>query len=177
MKTAIVIAAAVAALLAGCNSGKVGTTDGSANSGNSQTPSGSGPTFSLRILGSDLGDFRRASLDVATVQVKGPSGVLADKVMTTEVDLAQPDQAWLLSSFQVPEGVEDVDFTVSFTSGKVENGQGAFDVDAGCSTLRLSGKVLSIAQRRHAVIQLDVARSMVPSAAGIVLVPHYQLVY
>jgi len=37
--------------------------------------------------------------------------------------------------------------------------------------------VTRIAERRHAVIQLDLARSLVPSGAGLTLVPHFELVY
>jgi len=36
---------------------------------------------------------------------------------------------------------------------------------------------VEFAERKHAVIQLDVARSFVPSGAGLMLVPHFQLVY
>lgn len=163
------------ALLWGCHSGNVGTAGASGNAGdNWGTP---GPTFSLRIKGTDLGDYRRAKLDVATVQVRGPNGVLATRVMTTEIDLAAVDQAWLLSSFQVPAGIDDVEFVVSFAGGQVVTAKGAFDVDAACSTLRITGKVQNIAQRKHAVIQMDVARSVVAGGAGWTLVPHYQLVY
>jgi len=37
--------------------------------------------------------------------------------------------------------------------------------------------VSKIAERKHAVIHLDVARSFVPSSTGLMLVPHFQLVY
>jgi len=53
----------------------------------------------------------------------------------------------------------------------------SFSVDSRCQTLRLAGKVSKIAERKHAVIHLDVARSFVPSSTGLMLVPHFQLVY
>ena len=167
------LAAWVAAILVGCHGGRVGTVD--AVSG--ETDTAPGPSFSLRILGTDVGEFRRASLDVAAVQVKGPQGLLASKVMTTQVDLSQANEAWLLSSFHVPEGVDEVEFVVSFSGGHVEIANRTMDLDAGCSTLHLRGRVNSIAQRRHAVIQVDVARSLIPGPPGFVLVPQYQLVY
>jgi len=103
--------------------------------------------------------------------------VLANAPHTPEVDLAEMGQAYLLASFQPPAGVEDVEFAVSFESGTVATETASFSVDSRCQTLHLAGKVSKIAERKHAVIQLDVARSFVPSGAGLMLVPHLQLVY
>jgi len=103
--------------------------------------------------------------------------VLADALQTREVDLAEMGQAYLLASFQPPAGVEDVEFAVSFESGTAATETASFSVDSRCQTLRLAGKVSKIAERKHAVIHLDVARSFVPSSTGLMLVPHFQLVY
>ena len=65
----------------------------------------------------------------------------------------------------------------SFESGTVATETASFSVDSRCQTLHLAGKVSKIAERKHAVIHLDVARSFVPSGAGLMLVPHFQLVY
>jgi hypothetical protein len=114
---------------------------------------------------------------IQAVQVTGNGTVLADTVKTPEVELADIGNSFLLASFQVPAGLEDVEFTVTFEGGTVSTRSASFDVNASCQTLRLSGKVSRIAERKHAVIHLDLARSFVPSGSAMMLVPHFQLVY
>ncbi len=138
--------------------------------------SGTG-AFKLRLAGVDKGNFVSARMRIQSVQVTSGSVVLANAPHTPEVDLAEMGQAYLLASFQPPAGVEDVEFAVSFESGTVATETASFSVDSRCQTLHLAGKVSKIAERKHAVIQLDVARSFVPSGAGLMLVPHLQLVY
>ena len=175
MNRIIPIGALALAFAAGCGR-HTATEQAGADTTPPQQAGGNGP-FNLRILGVDKGDFAAARLRVQAVQITDGTNVLADAVKTAEVDLAQMDQAWLLTSFQAPPGVEDVEFTVTFSGGAVETRTNSLDVDTRCQTLRLAGKVSRVAQRRHAVIHLDVARSFVPSEAGVVLVPHFQLVY
>jgi len=139
--------------------------------------SGDGPTFSLRLAGDDAGDFLSAKLRIESVQVTGGGAVLANAVQTPEVDLADIGRAHLLATFQAPAGVQDVEFLVGFAGGSLTTSKGSFTVDARCQTLRLTGKVSRITERKHAVIHLDVARSFVPGGAGLTLVPHFQLVY
>jgi len=161
-------------LAAGCGRHSAAE-EGSANT--AQPDPGAGPSFSLRLAGTDTGDFVSARMRVRAVQITGGGKVLADAIKTPEVELAQTDQAWLLTTFQAPADTEDVEFVVSFEGGAVATGAASFDVDARCQTLRIAGKVSRIAERRHAVINLDVARSFVPSSVGMALVPHFQLVY
>src|SRR5207237_8665575 len=139
--------------------------------------SGDGPTFSLRLAGDDAGDFLSAKLRIESVQVTGGGAVLANAVQTPEVDLADVGRAHLLATFQAPAGVEDVDFLVVFSGGTLSTSNGSFPMDARCHALRLAGKVSRIAERKHAVIHLDLARSFVPAGAGLTLVPHFQFVY
>jgi hypothetical protein len=136
-----------------------------------------GPSFSLRLAGTDAGDFVSARMRIRAVEVRSGGTVLESKVRTPEVDLAAMGQAYLLSSFRVPDGVQEVEFLVSFDGGNLERGKEKFALDTRCQTLRLAGKVSKIAQRNHAVITLDVARSFVGSSADMTLVPHFQLVY
>jgi len=140
-------------------------------------PVGTGPAYSLRMLGVDLGDFVAAKMRISSVQVTGGGAVLASSAKTPEVDLTRTDNAFLLATFQVPDGVEDVEFAITFEGGSLATAKDTFDVNARCQSLRLLGKVSRIAERRHAVIHLDVARSFVPSTVGLTLVPHFQLVY
>jgi len=141
------------------------------------TVTGEGPTFSLRLAGDDAGDFLSAKLQIESVQVTGGGAVLANAVQTPEIDLADIGRAHLLATFQAPAGVDDVEFLVGFAGGTLTTSKGSFTVEARCQTLRLTGKVSRIAERKHAVIHLDVARSFVAGGAGLTLVPHFRLVY
>ncbi len=174
MNTTRMTIALALSLAAGCGRHSAAE-EGSANT--VQPDASAGPSFSLRLAGVDAGDYVSARMRVQAVQVTGGGKVLADTVKTPEVDLAQSDQAWLLTTFQAPADVEDVEFVLSFDRGAVATGAASFDVDARCQTLRIAGKVSRIAEHRHAVINLDVARSFVPSSVGMALVPHFRLVY
>jgi hypothetical protein len=173
MKRIAMIGALALGLAAGCGRHTADET-GAANS--TPTAVGAG-SFSLRLMGVDKGDFVSAQMRIKAVQITGGANVLADAVQTPEVDLARMDQAWLLATFQAPAGVEDVEFAVTFEGGIVATATASYDVDARCQTLRIAGKINRVAERKHAVIHLDVARSFVPSTAGVLLVPHFQLVY
>jgi len=170
-RTAIGLAILLGLLAYGC-----GNSNHDAVAASTPTPEGAGP-FSLRLAGVDAGDFVSARMRIASVQVSGGGVLLSDAVLTPELDLALPGQAHLLARFKAPAGVEDVEFAVAFADGTVSTAKSKLQVDAQCHTLRLAGKVSRIAERRHAVIQLDLARSFVPFDAGLTLVPHFELVY
>jgi hypothetical protein len=173
MKRATIRAALVLAFsVAGCGR-YAATIDGG---GTPVQDSGTG-AFKLRLAGVDKGSFVSARMRIQSVQVTSGGAVLANAPHTPEVDLAEMGQAYLLASFQPPAGVEEVEFAVSFESGTVATETASFSVDSRCQTLHLAGKVSKIAERKHAVIHLDLARSFVPSGAGLMLVPHFQLVY
>ena len=175
-RTGLGIALILGLLVYGCGRSNYELVDSTTTS----TPvpqAGTGPSYSLRLRGVDMGDFVAASMRIRSVQVTGGGVLLANAVKTPEVDLARTDNAHLLATFQVPDGVEDVEFLVSFESGALATAKDKFDVDTRCQTLRMAGKVSRIAERKHAVIHLDVARSFVPSTVGLMLVPHFQLVY
>jgi hypothetical protein len=175
-RTGIAITLILGLLAYGCGRSNYELVDSTSTS----TPvpqAGTGPSYSLRLLGVDLGDFVAATMRIKGVQVTGAGALLANAVKSPEVDLARSDNAFLLATFQVPDGVEDVEFLVIFESGSLATAKDRFDVDTRCQTLRIAGKVSRIAERKHAVIHLDVARSFVPSTVGLMLVPHFQLVY
>src|ERR1700704_6438542 len=162
MKRATISAALVLVLfMAGCGR-HAATIDGG---GTPVQDSGTG-RFSLRLTGGDKGNFVSARMRIQSLQVTSGGTVLANAPHTREVDLAEMGQAYLLASFQPPAGAEDVEFAVSFESGTVATETASFSVDSRCQTLHLAGKVSKIAERKHAVIHLDVARSLVPSGAG-----------
>jgi hypothetical protein len=153
---------------------------GGSNGGDTGTDPGSAPsdaTFELRLRGVDAGSLRSVRLRVKSVEIRAGATVLATEAMTPEMELAGGAQAFLLSTFHVPAGKDEVEFTVAFDSASVETANEKFEVDARCEVLKLSGKVSLIAQRNHAVVHLDLARSFVKVGTAMMLVPHLQLVF
>jgi len=168
----------VAAALLLCLSGGCGRHAAAVDGATNVDPTGQdAPSFNLRIAGDDPGDIASALMRVRSVQVTSAGAVLAHAVETPEVELARMGHSFLLSRFQVPPGVEDVEFVVAFEGGVVQSGAASFEVDSRCQTLRIAGKVSRIAERKHAVIHVDLARSFVRSGASMLLVPHFQLQY
>ena len=147
------------------------------NPGTTPDPAPSVATFELRLLGVDAGSLRSVRLRVKSVEIRAGATVLATGGTMPEMELATGANAFLLSTFQVPAANDEVEFTIALDSASVESASGNFDVDAGCEVLKLRGKVSLIAQRNHAVVLLDLARSFVKVGTAMVLVPHLQLVF
>lgn len=169
-RTMMMAALALALLAFGCgHSGAPGTLD--------LVPPAADTAFSLRIAGDDVGDFVSARMRIKSVRVTSGGTVLANDLRTADVELADTGNSYLLTRFQPPAGTEEVDFEVAFEGGTVATAKGSHDVEAACETLRLGGKVARIGERRHAVIHLDLSRSLLPSAGGWALVPHFRLMY
>ena len=159
-----------------------GNDPGASNGGGTDTSSGgdtahSDATFELRLLGVDAGMLSSVRLRVKSVEVHAGATVLATVGAMPEMELAAGAHAFLLSTFQVPAGKDEVEFTVALDSASVEAANEKLEVDAGCEVLKLRGKVTLIAQRNHAVVQLDLARSFVKVGTAMVLVPQLQLVF
>jgi len=156
------------------------TGGGNGSGGDTGTPpdvASSDATFELRLRGVDAGDLRSVRLRVHSVDIRAGTTVLATAVMTPEMDLAAGAESFLLSTFHAPAAGDEVEFTVALDSASVETANGRFEVDARCEVLKLTGKVSLIAQRNHAVVHLDLARSFVKVGTAMVLVPHLQLVF
>lgn len=139
------------------------------------TPSATGPQ--VRLLGVNPGPVASARMKVALVEVRAGDQVIGRGVATPEVELAETKQAWLLWAFDVPAGVEDLEASVTFRTGTFDAGKASGDVDVTCATIRVPLKASLLKPRNHAVIQLDLARSLVASGAQMKLVPQVQVQY
>jgi|SRR5207248_732751 len=159
-----------------------GTDTGTVNGSGGDSGNGSGPTASpamleLRLRGADAGSLTSVRLRVKSVEIRAGASVLASVGAMQEMDLAMVTNAFVLATFQAPAGIEELEFTIALDSASVETASGNFDVDASCRVLKLGGKVSLVAQRNHAVVLLDLARSFVKVGTAMMLVPQLQLVY
>jgi hypothetical protein len=143
-----------------------GTQGGTADSG-----------FEVRLRGVDVGDLESLLLRVKAVEVRANGMVLANTLMTSQMDLTTVAQAFLLTTFRAPAGVEEVEVRVALDSAMVSTGTQTLDVDLGCEVVRVNAKVNLLRQRNHAVIFLDLARSLAKAGTAMAFAPHLQLVY
>jgi hypothetical protein len=151
--------------------------DSGGDPGTAPGPEPSNAKFELRLRGVDAGTLRSVRLRVKSVEIRAGATVLATEGMMPEMELTAGANAFLLSPFQAPAGKDEVEFIVALDSASVETASESFEVDARCEVLKLRGKVTLIAQRNHAVVHLDLARSFVKVGTAMVLVPHLQLVF
>jgi hypothetical protein len=161
----------------GGNDPGTATNDNGGDTGTTPAPAPSATTFELRLRGVDAGSMTSVRLRVKSVEVRAGATLLATAGTMSEMELATGTNAFLLSTFQVPAGTDMVDFTIALDSASVESSSGNFEVDAGCEALKLRGKLSLLAQRNHAVVHLDLARSFVKVGSEMVFVPHLQLVF
>jgi len=154
-----------------------GTSNGGAGVGTDGTGTAGPATFTLRLRGDDAGSLTSVRLRVKSVEVRAGSTVLASVGTMPEMELATGDNAFLLSTFQVPAGIDEVEFTIALDSASVMSASGNFDVDASCEVLTLRGTVSLLAQRHHAVVELDLTRSFVKVGTEMVFVPQLKLAF
>ncbi len=157
----------------GTSNGGTGAGDGT---GTTPAPAPAA-TFTLRLRGDDAGSLTSVRLRVKSVEVRAGTMVLASAGTMPEMELATGDNAFLLSTFQVPAGQDEVEFTIALDSASVGSASGNFDVDASCEVLHLRGTVSLLAQHSHAVVLLDLARSFVKVGTEMAFVPQLQLAF
>jgi hypothetical protein len=134
-------------------------------------------SFELRLQGMDVGDLESVLVRLKAVEVRANGTVLANTLMTPEMDLVNVAHGFLLTTFRAPAGVEEVDLSVAFDSARATRAKHVLDVDLGCEVVRVKAKVKLLEQRHHAVIFLDLARSLAKVGTGMGFAPRLQLVY
>jgi len=154
---------------------------GSGGGSGGDTGSGPGATADraddIRLLGVNAGDLESFLFRVKAVEVRANGMVLANTLMTSQMDLTTATNAFLLTSFKAPAGVEEVEVIVALDSATAVLPANSLDIDMSCQMLRLKAKVKLVEQHHHAVIVLDLARSLGKVGAGMGFAPHLQLVY
>ena len=140
------------------------------------TPDGAvsgGEPMELRLLGVDAEGYEAVRLPVRDVRVTAGGQVLLVERVATEVDLARTGHAALVGRFMLPPGVETVDVVVEFgDAGALASGGSSQVVDLRTPPLRFTTHADWLAEHHHAVVHLSVARSMVRSGSGLLMLPN-----
>jgi hypothetical protein len=138
-----------------------------------------GRRFELRLRGENAAGYDAVLVPIRSVEVTAAGTRLPVSLEAGTVDLAAREHAHLLGTFFVPEGVEEVQVTLTFDSfGGWEQGARAGSLDARGAPLRFEAPVASLSQRGRAVVELDVEGSLVPvGQAQRLLLPHLTVRY
>jgi hypothetical protein len=141
------------------------------------TPAPYDGTAQVRLLGVDAGTFSSVRVKVKSIELRANGQLLDVAGLVDGIDLGVANQAWLLGTFKVPAGMDAVDMTVVFdAAGRFDTDSVQGTIDAGCTALRATLPANQLALRSHAVIHLDVGRSLVKTSEGAAtLVPQFTL--
>jgi hypothetical protein len=156
--------------------GGEGTDGGPGTSNDAPTPALVGE---LRLLGVDQASFTSARVKVKSVEASANGAPIAIGGLVDGIDLGVPTQAWLLGTFTVPPSADAVDVKVVFEdAGAYDAGAEHGTIDSGCTAIVATVPVKLLALRGHAVIHLDVSRSLVRISDGAaMLVPQFELAF
>ncbi|AEI62029.1 hypothetical protein [Corallococcus macrosporus] len=145
-----------------------------------QPPAPSGPVqtedgkrFELRLRGSSMEGYDKLELPIGAVRVTVDGKPLKVELAKDRVDVAAADHAPLVAYFYVPEGVERVRVSLQLDGlgGYTKAGAPGY-IDAAVAPMTFEAPVHELALRGRAVVQLDVARSLVDLGSHHLLLPN-----
>jgi hypothetical protein len=135
-------------------------------------------TGELRILGVNGSAFSSVAMTVGKVEVRAGGKLVTGAVQTKKIELANAAQAWLLAKFAVPEGAGELEVSVSLEeAGSFAAGKSSGKIHAGCTELKFVVQAAQLKPRGHAVIHVDLARSLVKLHQGAEFVQNFSLHY
>lgn len=133
----------------------------------------------IRMLGVDNPGYDALLADVAKVSVEVDGAAVAlDYSGVQRMDLTSPDQAWRVASFAMPPAGSTVHVTVQLDDPAIWSRAGASgELDTCGKPIEFTAPAEWFALRGHAVIVLDLARSIAGPDDHPVLLPNLQVRY
>jgi hypothetical protein len=122
----------------------------------------------LRVQGDDAsGGTLLLKVREAEVTLNGRT-LLLQRSRVGVLDLGNTAQAWLLGTFEVPTDAQSVHVRIRFDDYGAFEGlrAGAGWVDARTRAIEFDAPVASLGLRGHAVVHLNLARSLFPTGEG-----------
>jgi len=137
-----------------------------------------GQRFELRLRGSAVEGFDKLELPIGAVRVTANGAPLKVELVNERVDLAATNHAPLVAYFYVPEGTERVRVMLQLEGlGGYAQAEGSGLIDATVAPVSFEAPVHELALRGRAVVQLDVARSLVDMGSHRLLLPNGAVAY
>lgn len=127
--------------------------------------------FEVRILGVGNHSYESAFVNVDSMTVSAGGQLLPVEMKATVMDLARRDHAGLVGYFTLPPGVDSAQVVVRFDEyGAFEDGSRMGSLDVRTVPVRFEVTRALLAPRKHAVVHVDLARSLVSPRKGDMLV-------
>lgn len=138
-----------------------------------ELPAPSGQRFELRLRGSAAEGYDKLEFPIGAIRVTANGSPLKVELVQDSADVARVDHAHLVAYFYVPEGVERVRVTFQLEGlGGYVRADGVGFVDASVAPVTFEASVQELSLRGRAVVQLDVARSLVDLGSHHLLLPN-----
>ena len=146
---------------------------------NSAPPAASTTSYEIRLLGANPGALSAVLLDVKDLSVSLEGKALDVKPGQRNLDLAQPNQAWLVGSFRAPEGSSPFHVAIQLDDfGGYQSADDAGFIDGRYAKVELDAPRAWLAGHGSATVELDVSRSLVGVGDGERrLVPQVRVLY
>ena len=141
---------------------------------------GTTPTdeFNVRLAGDDVQGIEALYFNIGRLRAVSDGVELPVTRVEPSVDLAFEGNAWLIGRVQVPKSATQVSFLLELDDfGGYQHGSDAASVDARAVPIVWTSQVDWLRHRGHAVVHLDVAKSLTPSSEGLRLLPRMQVLH
>ena len=132
----------------------------------------------LRLRGVDTGAYTAVLGQIRSIEVMVDGVEQEVRLERGLVDLARAGHAWKVGTFTIPDGAKEVSVSLRFDDfGGFESAEGNGMVDLRVPPLRFSAPAESFVEHRHAVLHVDVQRSLLARGEGRLLLPSFQVHY
>lgn len=119
----------------------------------------------IRLRGINAAGYSAVLVELKDLRVTAGDRELEVGVGQTKIDLADPDQGWVLGSVEVPVSAKAIDVSLTLDDfGGYEGVAGAGELDARSVPIRFSAPMSLVDDHGKVTVQLDVRRSLLPVA-------------
>lgn len=129
-------------------------------------PSSTARAFEVRVRGENLQGATAVLLRLGSLKATVDGREVPVSMEEAAVDLAVPNQAWLVGRVSVPEGAADVHFELEFAQfgGLESQGNGAA-IEGRHIPISWTAPVSWLERNGHTVVHLDVGRSLIEAGS------------
>jgi len=130
------------------------------------------------LKGTDAEAFRSVLAQISGARVL-VDGKPVDVQLTGGVlELARSGHAWSVGTFALPEGAQRVEVALTFDDyGGYETDAAAGVVNLRIPALRFDAPASYFGEHSHAVVHLNLARSLKPQGRELLMMPDFQIHY
>jgi hypothetical protein len=172
-KTLHLVAGALAGALLACGGTAPGT-----GTGTTSSPENLPGKAAIRFLGTNTAGFASALLAVESLEVTVNGAAVPVAKGVTALELTQPNQAWLLGTFDLPSSGTIHAKVKLAADGSYGYGGASGKVDARGLAFELTGSVEEFGKEHHGVFVLDVGKSLLDACPGTkMLVPQVKIAF